>query len=262
VTAKVNPSANSSLTASATAALARSVLWQAISLGFRPPTALTRARLGSREALEPLAAAAAAIDPSLVAPVLGLSAAPGPDGSRFGRLFGHTSRGEVPPYETEWGKDELFFKPHELADLHGILDAFGLKLERSEHERVDHVSVETELLAYLAAREARAIESGDAGAAEAATRAQAIVLGDHLGRFAAGFARLLSGHDEEGFYGGLGRVLAALVRVECARLAVTPGDATLAQRPTDLDEQPVDCGPGTDLIQLRGATPPQGPLCG
>jgi TorA maturation chaperone TorD len=70
------------------------------------------------------------------------------------RLFGHTVRGEVPAYETEYGDEALFQQPQELSDLGGFMQAFGLKLRPDAHERIDHVSCECEFLAFLGYKEA------------------------------------------------------------------------------------------------------------
>jgi TorA-specific chaperone len=238
----------------ATVAMARSILWQAVSLGLRPPTPLTRLRLASPEGLEPLERAAALVSEALVPHVRALGAAPAPSAETHARLFGHTSPGLVPPYETEWGKDDLFGK-HRLADLAGLLAAFGLRLDRAQHERVDHVSCEAELAAFLAAREARALDDGDAAAGRVAIEAQRLLLGEHLGAFAPAFARALAREDPAGFYGRLGELLLGLVLAECAAARVQPGDPTLGPRATDLDDHPLECGPATDLVQIRGATP-------
>ncbi len=81
---------------------------------------------------------------------------------RYAELFGHTARGQVTPYETEYGKAALFLQPHELADLGGFLAAFGLDLDPSRHDRVDHVQVEFEFMPVLARKDAHALEVDDA----------------------------------------------------------------------------------------------------
>ena len=49
--------------------------------------------------------------------------------SRYRFLFGHTVRGEIPPYETEYGNEALFQQPQELGDLMGFYRAFGLNVQ-------------------------------------------------------------------------------------------------------------------------------------
>ena len=49
--------------------------------------------------------------------------------SRYRFLFGHTARGEITPYETEYGNEALFQQPQELGDLMGFYRAFGLDMK-------------------------------------------------------------------------------------------------------------------------------------
>jgi TorA maturation chaperone TorD len=59
--------------------------------------------------------------------------------SSYRALFGHTVRGPIPPYETEYGNEALFQQPHEMGDLMGFYQAFGLTVRVDEHERCDHI---------------------------------------------------------------------------------------------------------------------------
>jgi TorA maturation chaperone TorD len=223
----------------ADAALCRGALYAAVALGFGPVTAAT-----VRALARPAGAAA------LVATARALEALEGIDGfaacvarlaePRSGaaalsaahrRLFGHTARGPVPAYETEYGNEALFQQPQELGDLAGFMAAFGLTLRREAHERIDHVSCECEFLAFLSYKEAYAIESGDAEMRSLTARAATLFLRDHLGRFAPAFARRLERNDPGGFYNALGRVLLLLVARDCERLGVPLGDHGLALRP-------------------------------
>ena len=235
----------------ATRALARSVLWQAVSWGLRPPDALVLARFAPGEALEALGEAAALAGGELAGCVARLGEVAAPAESEHAKLFGHTTRGQVPPYETEWGQEHLFLKPHELADLGGFLAAFRLTLNLETHERVDHLSVEAELMAFLAARRARALDEGDIDAAGATARAERLLLRDHLARFVPAFAAALAREAPGGFYGRLGRLALELVQTECAARSVPLGRAALALRPTDIDDEPLDCGSGCGLVQLE-----------
>jgi hypothetical protein len=84
-------------------ALCRSAVWEALALGFRPPTAQTRARLAARDGAEALADAAAVVDGAgeLVAAARALGSDPPPAlaalQAAHGRLFGHTARGRSRP---------------------------------------------------------------------------------------------------------------------------------------------------------------------
>jgi putative dimethyl sulfoxide reductase chaperone len=222
-------------------ALGRGVLYAALSLGFRPPTEETIARLNDREAVAALAEAVARVEEASPSAERELgcrvAALARPERTvaeltaSYRRLFGHTARGEVPAYETEYGAEALFQQPQELGDLSGFAQAFGLVLRPDVHERIDHVSCECEFASFLAWKEAYALETGDVEARAATTRATVLFLRDHLGRFAPVFARRLVRADGEGFYATLGQLLLAAVEADCRHLGVAMGAETLGLRP-------------------------------
>lgn len=237
--------------APAEAALCRSALWEALALGFRPPTAETVGRLADPAGAADLAAAAAALDgaagTTLAPLVLGLGLAPRPEpaalSASYDRLFGHTARGPVPPYETEYGADSLWEPQREMSDLGAFFRAFGLVLRPDARERPDHIACQCEFLMFLARKEARALALGEAGTAESTARAARLFLRDHTGRWAPAFAARLSRADVRGFYGALGRLLDALVTAECRRVGVPAGPPLLRLRSTEPDSLPMACGP-------------------
>jgi TorA maturation chaperone TorD len=233
------------------AALCRSLIYEALSLGFRPPTEMTRARLATRDAAAALAEAAAVLDAgrgtTLAALTRALAADPGPvnleDLRRaHARIFGHTALGGVPPYETEYGADTLFEKPQEMGDVAAFLRAFGLTLDPRAHERIDHVSCELEFLAFLLRKEAHALETGDLSMAEETRRAARLFLKDHPGRFLPSFAARVGRADPDGLYGRLAALLLAFVTDECVRLAVARGPEMLRLRLPIDDGAPMACG--------------------
>jgi DMSO reductase family type II enzyme chaperone len=233
-------------------ALARSALWEALALGFRPPTAETVIRLASGEGAHALADAAAALDPrgggDQLAPLaLALAAEPPATvedlGLVYGRLFGHTARGAALPYETEYGEDSLWAPQREMSDLGGFFRAFGLRLDAEARERPDHIACECEFLLVLARKEARALALGDEAAREVTAGAARLFLRDHVGRWAPAFATTLARLDPGGFYGALGRLLATFVTAECARASVAAGPVFLRLRAAEPDDTPAACGP-------------------
>src|SRR6185503_4152613 len=74
--------------------------------------------------------------------------------------FGHAARGDCPLNEIEYGelKADPLFQPHRLADLAAFYRAFGLEMAEAAAERPDHLGMELEFMAVLAAREAFALE--------------------------------------------------------------------------------------------------------
>jgi DMSO reductase family type II enzyme chaperone len=232
-------------------ALCRSALWQALALGFRHPTGETVARLASCQGALALADAAAALDGAegtdLAACARQLAREPVPAlaalESAYGRLFGHTARGLVTPYETEYGEDSTWEPQREMSDLGAFFRAFGLGLDPEAHERPDHVACESEFLMFLARKEAHAVTLGDDAMYEETRRAGRVFLRDHLGRWALAFGAKLEREDRGGFYGALGRLCAAFAVAECGRVGVAAGPEFLRLRSATPDPAPMACGP-------------------
>jgi putative dimethyl sulfoxide reductase chaperone len=252
--------------------LCRSALYEALALGFLPPTKERVNRLSTEAQNHALAEIASILDAdarsrkgtSLASRVGQLMRCP--DGQNIDELeasyrylFGHTGRPKAPPYETVYGEETLFQQPQELADIAGFFSAFGLTVNTEAHERVDHISCECEFLCFLTRKEAYALEpveraaspfQNDASTLEETRKAQRLFLKDHLGRFAPAFSNLLNREDPNGFYGILGRLCFDFVQSECARYQVPMGVASLRLRSTALMDACFTCGSGEELIQI------------
>jgi TorA maturation chaperone TorD len=257
-------------------ALCRSAICEALALGFRPPTEETVVRLASAEGTSALADAAAVLDEAwgtglaeLIRRVPTGEPAGKPASPRrpsmdlleadYLRLFGHTARGPVPPYETEYGEDSVFLPAQEMGDLAAFFRAFGLALNPCERERIDHISCEFEFLCFLARKEAYAIERGRGPMRDDTRGAARLFLRDHLGRFAPAFGKQLARKDPAGFYGALGELCAAYVTHECGRAGVPAGPEFLRLRSPSDGNAPMACGTGTDLLQITGLSSPDRP---
>jgi TorA maturation chaperone TorD len=225
-------------------ALARSALYEALTIGLRPPTAEGHRRLASPLGVLGLRVAASLLGGrALAARVDRFTTGASDHASLVGtyeRLFGHTARGDASPYETEYGADDLFQQPQAMADVAGFYAAFGLTTIAGE--RPDHASGECEFLMVLARREALGLERHADADLAVVRRAARLFLRDHLARFAPAFAEQLRRADPEGFYGALGGLLDVFVAGECARFGVTPGPASLALRTAEEDRVPMACG--------------------
>ena len=216
--------------------------------------------MASSEGVEALADAAAVLDDAWntgLADLVRRTSAPQPLCSlaaleaSFRRLFGHTARGLVPPYETEYGEDSLFLPLQEMSDLAGFCHAFGLGLRPSEHERIDHIACECEFMLFLARKKAYALVTDNATMLEETRRATRLFLKDHLGGWAPAFGRRLAREDRGGFYGALGELLTVFVTHECARVGVPAGPELLHLRSTSLGDAPMACGSGDELLQIE-----------
>jgi len=247
-------------------ALARSVLYHALTRGLRPPA--EGAALFSHEGGAAVRAAAAFLDardasgeplsPAVEA-FCGHAASAADRLAGHARLFGH-SRGLVCPFETEYGAEGAFRQPQELADIAGTYLAFGLKPPEGGDERVDHAACECEFMDFLARKEAFALGSQRASAdeQEPRERREAVqgaargFLREHLGRFGRAFASLLMKEDAGGFHGALGAVLFGFLTRECRRFGLPPGPPSLELRPPLPDDTPMACGrPDEELIQVQ-----------
>jgi len=247
------------------AAYCRAALYSALAIGFQAPTAENLARLLTAENRSSLISAANLLYPSGNPDLISLvEAFPNSTNdcltaisSRHRELFGHTVRGPIPPYETEYGNEALFQLPHELGDLMGFYNAFGLTLKPGQRERADHISCECEFLMFLALKESYALEHEDQEMLTETQKAEKLFLRDHLGRFLPTFAFKLRHHEDSGFYGLLGELCLRFVSAECARLQVPSGTANLGLRPADDDRVPMACGSGTDCGAMPGACVPE-----
>lgn len=238
-------------------ALCRSALYEALALGFRAPSKETVVRLASSEGAAALADAAAVLDDAwgsdLASDVYRLA---GPSDietleASFRCLFGHTARGTVPPYETEYGADALFQPMQEMSDLAAFYRAFGLEIAPTAHERIDHISGECEFLLVLTRKEAYALERNDLTMLDATRRAVRLFLRDHLGRWAPAFGRKLAREDRGGFFGALGALCVDFVTRECAQAGVAAGPEFLRLRSVSLGDAPMACGPSAELLQIQ-----------
>jgi len=240
--------------------LARAVLHRTLQLGFRTPSTQLYHAVLSVEGLQVLEGACAVLEEGpgeLLAAVRDLVASgTGLDELKdaYDALFGHTARGRVCPYETEYGWDEgPFLQSQRLADIAGYLRAFGLLMRPETGERVDHVAVEFEFAEFLSEKEAFTLAAGDAALLEVTRSAYRRFLREHLSGFGRAFAAHLVKQSAGGFYAALGRLCETLLLMECRRLEIPSGPRFLALRPDTEDDTPMACGLVPDLVRLEGS---------
>jgi TorA maturation chaperone TorD len=265
---KANGSTPDSTISDLDAAYCRAALYSALAIGFQAPTPENLARLLAAESRSALIGTAKLLYPSGEPDLISLveafprSTNANDEGltaisSRHRELFGHTVRGPIPPYETEYGNEALFQLPHELGDLMGFYNAFGLTLKPGQRERADHISCECEFLMFLALKENYALEHENQEMLAETQKAEKLFLRDHLGRFLPTFASKLTRQEDSGFYGLLGELCRRFVAAECGRLRVPSGAANLALRPADDDRVPMACGSGAECGAMPGASVPE-----
>ena len=242
--------------------LARSVLARALSLGLQPPSEHTMRALFSAESRSALREAALVLqaDPkgALHTAAHALSLSPEPTLSRltemYDAVFGHTLRGKVCAFETEYGNGPVFQQAQELADISGFYLAFGLGAPSGSADRLDHVACELEYLDFLSLKEACALESGDTEMLFVTRHALRRFVREHIGRFGIAFGSSLAREDAGGLYGALGVLCATFLRVQCLQLDIPEGEELLELRSTEEESVPMACGSGgdrDDLLQIR-----------
>lgn len=243
-------------------ALARAVVSRVLKIGLSFPSQESFGRISSAESEQALSRAAVVLDEvadsntltgltgltglteagvRFRAPSLTISTV-GELGQDYNRLFGHTLRGKVCPYETEYGGAHTFQQAQELSDLAGFYLAFGLQPSDARNERVDHIAHELEFLEFLSCKEAYALEDDDEDMLAVTRDALKRFVGERLGHFGRAFGRHLHEADTGGFYGGLGGLCAAFLSSECERQGTEVGPEVLELRSTEEEDVPMACG--------------------
>ena len=231
-------------------ALACGVLCRTLKLGFQPPDQLGLDSIFSVDGKQALKQAAALLDAdregALSDVVERLCVLPKPWAEdlrqTYERLFGHTLRGRVCPYECEYGRNPLLQQAHQLADLAGFYAAFGLRPAGDHGERVDHVACEIEFLEFLSVKEVVALQLEERDGWQITSDAGRQFLREHLARFGRAFARNLQAEAPPGFYLMLAELCEVFLSVACDRLGVPLGPELLALRPEEDEEVPMACG--------------------
>ena len=146
--------------------------------------------------------------------------------AEYNRLFAHLGSAKCPPYETEFGHENVFQKTEAMADIAGFYSAYGLETSATDTERVDFISMELEFMSLLALHEAYAREHGERDHLEVCTDTQRKFLQDHLGRWVSVFSKILSNATASPFYTWLGRFTEYFIDSEARNLKVTLGKVT------------------------------------
>ena len=175
------------------------------------------------------------------------------------QIYGLVLSKECPPYESEYSSQTFSVsRSHRMADVAGFYRAFGVEPSDDNRERPDHIALELEFMAWLIAKETRALEAGGAEAeehSEICRDAQKKFFAEHLGWWLPAFAMALRRKADdaseppraaENFHIALGSVLAAFTAVERAVLDVEPPQDLaprnpLPTEPTEPDESCAGC---------------------
>lgn len=162
--------------------------------------------------------------------------------SEYNRLFAHLGSATCPPYETEYGFDNVFQKTDAMADIAGFYSAYALETADQNTERVDFISMELEYMSYLAANEAYARKHEETEHWEICLDTQRKFLRDHLGRWVDVFARILSKATKNEFYLCLGKLTEEFLNGEIQTLGVEVCKVTEPKQMTAKTPELFDCG--------------------
>jgi len=179
-------------------------------------------------------------------------------------VFGLVMTKLCPSYETEYCEwKDATHRAQEMADIAGFYNAFGVRPARALPERVDHASLEIELIALLLEKELRACAAKDDQASEhidVCRTARQAFLRDHVAWWMPTFGRLLEKRacdlaeskpamtDELRRLAGVAQVLCAWVAIERIAADVEPSRRLISP---SVPPQEADDGCGT----CTGCTP-------
>ncbi|MCZ7631306.1 MAG: molecular chaperone TorD family protein [Microthrixaceae bacterium] len=74
-------------------------------------------------------------------------------------VFTHIESQDCPPYETAYDHRDVFRQTAVMADVSGFYLAHGVKIGGVERERPDHIGAELEFMAFMARKEAHALDN-------------------------------------------------------------------------------------------------------
>lgn len=235
-------------------ALARSIVYEALAIALRDPREMAFDKLRDPECSQAVLDAAAMLDTEaeqqaekLMAPAIELCRqcrdTSGPTlYSHYARLFGHTARGKVTAYETEYGELTGFRQTQELADISGFYEAFGLSIGIRGRERADHVAAELEFLAFIHRHEHHKLAAGNTDAAHEVNRAGRLFITDHFGHFGRAFACALATDSDHPLYRATAWLLTTHLMCEFRRCGLDGTAPLVTLRSSEEAEVPAICG--------------------
>lgn len=182
-----------------------------------------------------------------------LAACEGDLADDYDRVFGLQTVRDCPPYETEFfPNSEPFFRSQQMADIAGFYRAFELQPSNFTRERPDHAALELEFMAFVLFKRRLAVDGnpGDADARNAVEVCDDVLLKffeSHVDWWLPALGRLLEVRDPGGFYGLLGRFLAAFLAGERQWLGIEPSRLNPMPKATDEPEGCEGC-----TVQIEG----------
>lgn len=157
-------------------------------------------------------------------------------------LFPPIASRDAPGYETAYRGDGIFQQSELMADIAGFYRAHGLRAGGPERERVDHITVELEFLAFVARKETLAIRSGSDERAAMCRDTAALFLQDHLGCWGPSFGRRSAAVTRSSWLREIGHLVALWIEHDMAAFGVEPAEIVEDPLPQDPPDDG-SCGP-------------------
>ncbi|MBI2119197.1 MAG: molecular chaperone TorD family protein [Elusimicrobia bacterium] len=134
-------------------------------------------------------------------------------------VFGHNLSPDVPPYETHYGRLDVFRSTQKLANLSGFYRAFGLEPQAGDR-RPDHLPIELEFISFLCLKEALALEREELENSEISRNARSKFLSEHLCQWIPFFTESLCQKASGSYYAGLSKSLLAFILWDAKSLGI------------------------------------------
>ena len=164
-------------------------------------------------------------------------------------LFPPIASQDAPGYETGYRGDGIFQQSELMADIAGFYRAHGLRAGGPERERVDHITVELEFMAFVAKKETLAIQKGSEEQAEICRDTAALFLKDHLGCWGPAFGRRAAAVARSIWLRSVGQLVAAWIEHDLAAFGVEPLEVVEEPLPQDPPDDG-SCGPCPTGVSL------------
>ncbi len=163
----------------------------------------------------------------------------------YRQLFGLTAvSGQCPACEVEFETNtDPAYRSQRLGDVAAFYRAFGLQVSEDAGERIDHITMEAEFLYVLLAKEAAALQNGDAGGVEICRDARMKFFQEHVGWWLPALGRLVSRLSSSPFYRQLAVLTAGLSALEriCLGLSSFTTRAMPKSSPLEAEATCFDC---------------------
>lgn len=170
-------------------------------------------------------------------------------------VFTHIEPEDCPPYESGYGPADVFRQTEVMADVAAFYRAHGLRVGGTERERPDHICTELEFMAFMARKEAYALDCLGGDEVHECRRTQAHFLRDHLGCWGPDFGRRVAAVARHPLPVAAGRLLAVWLEVDMATLGVEPIAHLSEPAPRCAPDEDDSCGTTCEPASCMSASP-------